>query len=356
MGKSIMWQYIAEEPKVLGELLQSDQTDAYAKKHGSDIRAIYFVAHGSSFNAATCVLGYYSKYAGVRAYSCTPGNFCSGSLPICHESRDDTLVVVISQTGTSSGTLTALENAKAQGFKTLAITGVPRSPLDKSADACLLLHCGEEDSNAKTKGYSATLTVLLQLAISIGTAAETLSAEKASRANAELAQMVALIPEVTYDTIRLCEEMDIGRGIENLYFLGSGMNYGTALEGQLKLMETMCMPTMFNDIGEFSHGMHRAIDKQSALILIKSSDEMQTSVEQAYQYLKGITSKVFLIDATGSGNKGTRFCVPVFELSESILLTTLIVQIISVFAPELNGCDPNRNSHNEFTLVAGTRV
>jgi fructoselysine-6-P-deglycase FrlB-like protein len=121
-------------------------------------------------------------------------------------------------------------------------------------------------------------------------------------------------------------------------------------------METMCIPTMFNNIGEFSHGMHRSIGGQSSVLLIKSCDGMKGQIEQAYQYLKNITDHVWMIDATGeASDEARRLCVPFFADTQSLLLTTLVIQVISVYAPEYNGKDPNRDAHNDFTVIAGTR-
>ena len=225
---SIMWHYISQEPEVLRQLLQSSQTDDYADKKGNSIRSIYFISHGSSFNAPVCTLGYFSKMAGVRAYACTPANFCAGSAPICHEDKSSTLAVVISQTGTSCGAIEALEYAKSMGFQTLALTAVLNSPVDKKADDTLNLLCGEEDSNAKTKGYSATLMLLMLLALSLGAVNGTLDAPGRQAALEELEKMTELLPETVKNAVAFCKETGIGSGMKNLYVLGSGMNFGTA--------------------------------------------------------------------------------------------------------------------------------
>ena len=351
-----MWHYIRQEPDILLKLFRSPQTDIFAKDKGGGLKAVYFIAHGSSFNAAVSTLGYFVKAAGIRAYAYTPGNFCTGNTPVAHEDPASTLVIVISQTGTSSGTIKALEYASVLGFDTLSITAGKGSPVDVKADDTLYLFCGEENSNAKTKGYSATLMTLMMLALSLGLENGTLDIVQKKAGLNELESIIGKIPEVEEKALDFCKKAKIGRAMRDLYVLSSGMNFGTAQEGQLKLMETMCMPTMFNDIGEFSHGMHRSIDRESSVLLIKSCDGMKDQIEQSYQYLKNITDHVWMIDATGeASDDASRFCVPSFAGTQSVLLTTLVIQVMSVYAPEYNGKDPNRDSHNDFTVVAGTR-
>ena len=357
MESSIMWHYIRQEPDVLIKLFRSPQTDIFASEKGSDLKAVYFIAHGSSFNAAVSTLSYFEKVAGIRAYAYTPGNFCTGLTPVAHEDPASTLVVVISQTGTSSGAIKALEYAGAFGFNTLSITDVKGSPVDEKADDTLYLLCGEENSNAKTKGYSATLMLLLMLALSLGTRNKILDKGQQKAGVNELEGMIGKIPDITEKAIDFCKKAKLGDAMNDLYVLGSGINFGTAQEGQLKLMETMCIPTMFNDIGEFSHGMHRSISGRSSVLLIKSCDGLKDQIEQAYCYLKDITRHVWMIDASGEApGDASRFCVPLFADTQSVLLTTLAIQVMSVYAPEYNGKDPNRESHNDFTVVAGTRL
>lgn len=358
MQASIMWRYIAQEPESLARLLESRQTDEYAENHyGERIKAVYIVGHGSSFNAGVCTAGFFAKKASIRAYSMTPGFFCNGGSTFSLEDPKSTLIIFISQTGTSAGTLGALEHAKALGFRTLAITETEDSPIAHKADDVLRLFCGAEDSNAKTKGYSATLLLILRLALSLGEQNGTLGEQEKQLCLDELASIIREIPKVSAQVQAFCRKISFGNGMRELYVLGSGMNFGTAQEGQLKLMETMCIPTMFNDIGEFSHGMHRAIHRDSCVLLIKACDEMKESIEQSYQYLKGICDNVWLIDASGEESPDdSRIVLPLYERTQSLLLTTLAIQILSVYAPECNGLDPNRDAHNDFTIVAATRV
>lgn len=355
--KSIMWQYIEEEPAVLTRLMKTSEFDDLASCLGKNLKALYFVAHGSSFNAAVAVSEFFARLASVRVYAYTPANFCCNCSALHYEDRNGTVVVAISQTGTSAGVIDALQHAIELGFSTIGITNEPSAPVGTIPSWHLSLMCGKEESNAKTKGYSATLLALLRFAVSLGKVRGIISNEKVSEIEEELRGMIDLMPSISERVFAWCEETNFGKSLKNLYSLGSGMNFGTAQEGQLKLMETMCIPTMFNDIGEFSHGMHRAITGDSSLLIFKSGDQFDKLVDETFEYLKSITKHVLLVDATGK-SPDSSFCVslPSFSNTQSILLTTLVVQVLSVYAPEKMGKDPNRDAHNDFTEVAHTRV
>lgn len=358
MEKSIMWQYIAQEQDVLVQQMQSKQTDEYSRTKSGMLQAIYFVAHGSSFNAAVCMAGFFARHARIRAYPYTPGSFCAeGCGVLAQEEATGAVVSVISQTGTSAGTLQALEKARAMGYRTLAVTGAAASPVAKMADDVLYLLCGEENSNAKTKGYSATLLLLLQLAISLGKENGALGVTEQIACQSELEGMLAALPEMCAQATEFCRLSLFGHNLHNLYVLGSGMNIGTAQEAQLKLIETMCMPAMFNDIGEFSHGMHRSIKSDSCVLLLRIQDCMSEPMKQTYLYLRDIGAQVWMLDASGEKAIDENcLCIPAFTYMQSLLLMTLVVQVLSVYAPEYNKQDPNRDAHNNYTLIAGTRV
>lgn len=354
---SVMWKYIGQEQAVLTQQMRSRQTYEYADQNGESIQTIYFVAHGSSFNAAVCMEGFFSRFARIRAFAYTPGKFQSGGSPILLEDPATTLVVVISQTGTSTGAIRSLGYAHSLGFRTLGITAESKSPLAEIAQHTLYLLCGLEESNAKTMGYSATLLLLMLLALALGSRKGVLDIVERDICLDELERMIQLVPEVLEQTKFFCEQTTFGEGLYDLYVIGSGMNLGTAQEGQLKLMETMCIPTMFNDIGEFSHGMHRAINSDSSVLLIRSADNQEGLIQQAYSSLTRITNKVWMIDTSADPTASLKCLrIPSFPKTGSLILVTLAVQVMSVFAPEYNDLDPNRSAHDDFVQLLGTRL
>lgn len=102
-NKSIMWDYIAEEPEILEKLMDAQEIREFAGRVGKDTEAIYFVAHGSSYNAALAVSDFLSAYGGVRVYVYTPANFRHNAYALQREEKKSVLVAAISQTGPAAG-------------------------------------------------------------------------------------------------------------------------------------------------------------------------------------------------------------------------------------------------------------
>lgn len=355
--KSIMWRYMAQEEDILRALLRDESIVAAAERLAPGTERICFVAHGSSYNAAMTAADLIARVAGVPVQAMTPANFLYNGAGLLQADCGGTLVVAISQTGTSSGVLDALREAKRLGFRTLGVTDIAASPMGTEPDEVLLLRCGEEESNAKTKGYSATLLLLMLLGIRMGLSRGTLEQSCAQAMLYELKLQAGELELVHQRVLRWCRENSFGHALRDLYVLGYGMNFGTAMEGQLKLMETACIPTMFNDIGEFSHGMHRSITEKSSLLLLRTDHPLAALMEETFHYLRGITEHTLLLDAAAdAAEEAGRIAIPAHPLTQSVLLLTRAVQVLSVYAPEQQGLDPNRNAHDDFTQVVHTRV
>lgn len=354
MYKSIMWTYMKEEKGLLSKLL--DNKDVYERvENFKNVEALYIVAHGSSYNAASAIAPFISKLCPVRTYVYTPSSFENNAISLFHENRNTTWVMGISQTGTSRGVLEALRPAKEEGFKIAGITNEKDSPIDAMSDVTFYLNCGEEDSNAKTKGYSSTLLMLMKIAIALGVKKGSISEEKENSLLKEIKEEIETLDEVQKNAKNWCETHTYGKDMEHLYVIGNGMNYATAMEGMLKLMETMCIPTMFSDIKEFSHGMHRSVKNHSFVMLLQSGVDREDTIK-TFSFFKEKGVNVLIINA-GEQMEGEHVInVGKTNSVDNVLSITSVIQIISAYVPELNGFDPNREANNDYTDCVSTRV
>ncbi|MDM8296344.1 SIS domain-containing protein [Enterocloster aldenensis] len=355
-GTSVMWNYIREEQEVLGRML-GDKALFETASDVPELESVYIVAHGSSYNASVVMADFLSRYMSVRVYGYTPANFMHNCSSIKCENQERCMVVAISQTGTSRGLLEAAGLAKDMGFSVLGITQVKDSPLSHLADHCLYLECGSEESNAKTKGYSSTLLALMLFGLKYGFSHGKLEQRIYQAVLQELEQCINRLDADMDQVVNWCKKGGFTSRLENLYVLGAGMNYGTAMEGQLKLMETMCIPAMFNDIEEFSHGMHRSINERSSVILLNTDSLYTELMSSTFSYLMKKTDRVLMLyagDGCICGDKVLK--LDYYPLTQSVLVFTMALQVLSVFIPEAVGYDPNREANDDYTQYVHTRV
>lgn len=354
MEQSIMWQYMAEEAVLLKRLMEDGEVKTKVSAF-QDMEALYIVAHGSSYNAANAVAPMLSKLCHIRTYVYTPSNFIHNVHALTWESRAKTWVCGISQTGTSRAVLEAVKQAKNDGFALLGITNTVNSPMEQISDVCCHLQCGEENSNAKTKGYSSTLILLWKITLELAERNQHISQEMGAAIRKELNEQIAYLPQLQKQMREWCEQHHYGEHMEHLYVIGNGINFATAMEGMLKLMETMCIPTMYSDIEEFSHGMHRSVKEHSYLIFLQDGTDAE-AMDKTYTYFHEQGCHMLMLNGANTAIKENVITWKPFPFTASVLLFTAAIQVISAFVPESLGMDPNRNANDDYTDCVSTRI
>lgn len=79
------------------------------------------------------------------------------------------VAIGVSISGSSKGTVTALENAKAAGATTICITGHSKAPITRAADICLIAEAGDTMLKEGAMAYQAAHTSILNaLYIGVG--------------------------------------------------------------------------------------------------------------------------------------------------------------------------------------------
>lgn len=355
MYQSIMWSYIKEEKELLLKLLDEREVKENIKVF-ENIQAMYFVAHGSSYNAANAIAPILSGMTGMRIYVYTPSALIHNALSLHYEEREKVWICAISQTGTSRGVLNALDYVKEMGFHhLLGITNEKDTPLEEKCSQTFKLNCQKEDSNAKTKGYSSTLLLILKIALEISRIKRSLSEEKICEIYEKLKEEILEIDATISKTLAWCQKNKYGLGMSHAYIIGNGINQATAMEGMLKLMETLCVPTMFSDIQEFSHGMHRSVKENSYVILLNTEKDRDLT-EKTFYYLLKKNVHVLMLDNCSDIEHENIIKIRKEIYTDSVLLMSVALQTISVFVPEINGFDPNRNANDDYTECAATRI
>jgi glucosamine--fructose-6-phosphate aminotransferase (isomerizing) len=182
------------------------------------------------------------------------------------------LTIVITQSGETADTLSALRKGKAEGSRTLAITNVPNSTIAREADAVIHTHAGPEVSIAATKSFAAQLTALFLFALYLGKTREALASETARE---YLAELLAL-PEKIQRTLgqdSACRELArVCQGAHTMIFVGRGIHYPIAMDGALKVTETSYLPATGYPTGELKHGPYALIEEGLPVVLLAARD------------------------------------------------------------------------------------
>lgn len=354
--ENIMWKHIYEQMETLKELLYSGQIVEFSKNFPVDqLEKIVFVAFGSSNNCAFATKNFFEELTGIETFVYTPFDFI-GENPLKRLNAQHTLVVGISQTGTSSGTAQSLQLAKKAGFPVLSITERRRTPVAEIGDYYLNFLSGEEPCNAKTKGVTHSIVLLLLLAIRIGREKGTIRNEQFSKYMDEIEESIADIPITIDRTKKWLENNEEWSNIENFLVIGYGRNYPIALEGQLKLIETLCVPGSICELGEFSHGFHRAVGPNMNVITLQTEGFGKEIMTITNEYLKLKAAKMLSICALENCPKDENtIVVPYRKLTSSCINLAVVFQVLAAGLPELKGVDPNAPKNEDYPKLVGTR-
>src|SRR5450432_588787 len=335
MLKEIFEQPLAVQDTTLGRVeLESgriflDQMDI-APAEFARFRQIKIVACGTSWHAALAGKFMIEKLARIPVEVDYGSEFRYRD-PIVEE---DTLTVVISQSGETADTLAALREARQKGSKTLAICNVVGSMVTREAGGTVYTHAGPEIGVASTKAFTCQLTALFILAMYLGQANGSLG-EEASRA---LVQELVHLPGkleivLSHDPVYEALGKELHRSTDFL-FLGRGVHFPIALEGALKLKEISYIHAEGYPAGEMKHGPNALIDEKLPVVVLAthdpSSEESRLLYDKTLSNIQEVKARdgIVLAIATQGDDKIWKTADHVIEIPPSSELLSPILEIV----------------------------
>ncbi len=196
---------------------------------------------------------------------------------------DNSLLLVISQSGETADTIAALREAKELGAKVLAICNVQGSMIMREADGTIMTHAGPEIGVASTKAFTSQMIALYLLGIYLGELRGTLSPEQAQRHAQQLAELPVKLEHLLNESDQMEElSTEFFRSTDFLY-LGRGINFPVALEGALKLKEISYIHAEGYPAGEMKHGPNALIDERLPVLFINTREEGNRASELRYE-------------------------------------------------------------------------
>lgn len=345
--KNKMWEYIDEQKDILTNILDQEEKivsflpDSFVHK-----KEIIITASGSSLNAAMLVKTMLEKKCDCCIHVETPFQlrYYSSLLNQGH----DKIIIALSQTGKSIGTLECLQIANNHHIATLAITAYDDSPIAITANAHVNMLCGDESVGPKTKGFSATvLTLQLVLMRLLG-----ISSQKYIQ---EYRQSIQELPYNILEAKQWCQNHSHWALSPAMSIVGFGINYPTAREGTLKVLETMQIPIMNFEMEEFMHGPHRTIIKDSYLVMIDTLGKGQVLMNNLIDFSRQKTDN-YLIISTQKESEDHIIHIGHYPLTSSWLNIVVIFQVMCTYFPEVNGINSSDPIYGDFAATVGTRI
>ncbi|HEY0404187.1 MAG TPA: glutamine--fructose-6-phosphate transaminase (isomerizing) [Pyrinomonadaceae bacterium] len=196
---------------------------------------------------------------------------------------EDTLTLVISQSGETADTIAALREARERGAKALAVCNVQGSMIMREADGAILTHAGPEIGVASTKAFTAQMIALYLFGLYLGQLRGKLTQDDARYHAQQLAELPVKLEHLLNESDDI-EELakEFFRSTDFLY-LGRGINFPVALEGALKLKEISYIHAEGYPAGEMKHGPNALIDERLPVVIINTREEGNRASELRYE-------------------------------------------------------------------------
>ena len=209
------------------------------------------------------------------------------------------IVIAISQSGETADTLAAIELAKSKGATIFGVCNVVGSSIARATDAGAYTHAGPEIGVASTKAFTAQVTVLTIMALSVAHRKGTITDGLFRQLLIELEGIPDKVARVLESAQKIREIAYIFTYARNFIYLGRGMNFPVALEGALKLKEISYIHAEGYPAAEMKHGPIALIDEDMPVVVIATKDGSYEKVVSNIQEVKARKGRVIAITTEG---------------------------------------------------------
>lgn len=257
--------------------------------------------------------------------------------------REDDIVICISQSGETADTLAAINMAKKRGAHIFGVCNVVGSSIARASDSGAYTHAGPEIGVASTKAFTAQVTVLTLMALTVAQKKGTLSEERLYRLMHELNTVPEKVEQALKSNDLVEYISDIYKDASNALYLGRGFSFPVALEGALKLKEISYIHAEGYPAAEMKHGPIALIDENMPVFVIATHGNNYEKVVSNIQEVKARKGKIIAIISEGDkvvrGLADHVIEVPIVDDALEPLVSVVPLQLLSYHIAVMRGCD-----------------
>ena len=343
-----MLKEIYEQPKSIRETIGSRLTKdgkcgfenlKLSKEYLQSLNRIYIVACGTAMHAGLATKTIFEKLCGIPTEVDIASEFRYRD-PLINEK---TLVIFISQSGETADTIAALKLSREKKAKTIAISNVIGSSITREADYTIYTHAGPEIAVASTKAYTSQVVLMSILAIyfaeTLGRSSDMLNSLKSDIL--ELPAKVEKVLETSKEINKFAKEVYTEKDI---FFLGRGIDYSTALEASLKLKEISYIHSDAYAAGELKHGPIALIENGITVIAIMTDPALTSKTISNLKEVitRGAKTLVVTNQDIGDKNFDNVISIPQTNSLISPILSIIPLQLFAYYISKEKGLDVDK--------------
>lgn len=250
--------------------------------------------------------------------------------PVIHP---DDIVIAISQSGETADSLAAIELAREAGAFVYGVCNVVGSSIPRNTDSGSYTHCGPEIGVASTKAFTAQVSVLTMMALTIAKEKGTIEESRYLQVIRGLQNIPKQIESILKLNDKIKELSLIFTYAQNFIYLGRGYSYPVALEGALKLKEISYIHAEGYPAAEMKHGPIALIDNEMPIVAIATNNAIYEKVVSNIQEIKARKGRIIAIinegDETIKGIADHYIEVPATEECLDPILACIPLQLLA---------------------------
>ena len=173
---------------------------------------------------------------------------------------ENSVALIVSQSGETADTLACLREIKKQGTKTIGIVNAIGSTIAREVNGGTYVHVGPEISVASTKAFTSQVIAMVMFGLTIA------QAKGVKPGNLRpYVEEIAKLPGAIRKTLKSVEDevkkvAGKYKAYDHAIYLGRDTAYPTAMEGALKLKEISYVDANAYAFGELKHGPLALVD------------------------------------------------------------------------------------------------
>lgn len=345
-----MMKEMVEQPKAMMEALMGRCCENGASFAGLKLNAemmkkinrIQIVACGTAYHAGMVGKYYFEKFARISVETEAASEYRYKN-PIVDE---NTLLIVISQSGETADTLAAIRLAKERGAWVLAVTNVVGSSIAREADDVIYTNAGPEIAVASTKAYVTQVGCMMLLASFLGNLNGKMNKEDAARICHGLMMTPGLIDKAleTQDMIKAFADKNYQ--ISDLFYMGRGVDLYTSMEGSLKLKEISYIHSEAYAAGELKHGPIALIEEGTIVVAVCTQENVFEKMLSNIKEVKARGAHVLAIVQAGHEDIASEvdevWVIPEMDDDITAIPTIVYLQLLAYYLAVARGCDVDK--------------
>ena len=306
------------------------------------INKVYIVACGTAYHAG--LVGKYAieKFAKIPVIADIASEF-RYSDPFVDE---NTLIIIVSQSGETADTLAALRDAKAKGARVLSITNVVGSSIARESDDIFYTWAGPEIAVASTKAYTTQLTAFYMIALNLAMTKGSITEEEYFARIAQLKEIPAQVEKVLECNELVGQIAEEIKEANDIFYLGRGVDYSLAMEGALKIKEISYVHAEAFAAGELKHGSIALIDKGTPVVAIATQSQLFEKMVSNMQEVRARGARVIAITQEGNTEveKSADRVIYIPKVDDMFASITAVVpmQLLAYHASNIRGLDVDK--------------